>query len=85
MGSQRTQTIQNLEGGILRAVLVHEGQIVDKGAVLAQLDNEMAESAYRDAVNKAMENSLALVRLESEIKGEEPVTSGGLGQAARGP
>ena len=54
VGSQRTQTIQNLEGGILRAVLVHEGQIVDKGAVLAQLDNEMAESAYRDAVNKAM-------------------------------
>ncbi|WP_297671398.1 HlyD family type I secretion periplasmic adaptor subunit [uncultured Desulfovibrio sp.] len=73
VGSQRTQTIQNLEGGILRAVLVHEGQIVDKDAVLAQLDNEMAESAYRDAVNKAMENSLAIVRLEAEIKGEQPV------------
>ena len=73
VGSQRTQTIQNLEGGILRAVLVHEGQIVDKGAVLAQLDNEMAESAYRDAVNKAMENSLAIIRLEAEIKGDNPV------------
>ena len=73
VGSQRTQTIQNLEGGILRAVLVHEGQIVDKGAVLAQLDNEMAESAYRDAVNKAMENSLAIIRLEAEIKGDQPV------------
>ena len=73
VGSQRTQTIQNLEGGILRAVLVHEGQIVDKGVVLAQLDNEMAESAYRDAVNKAMENSLAIIRLEAEMKGEQPV------------
>ena len=73
VGSQRTQTIQNLEGGILRAVLVHEGQIVDKGTVLAQLDNEMAESSYRDAVNKAMENSLAVIRLESEIRGERPV------------
>lgn len=73
VGSQRTQTIQNLEGGILRAVLVHEGQIVDKGTVLAQLDNEMAESAYRDAVNKAMENSLAIIRLEAEIKGEKPI------------
>ena len=73
VGSQRTQTIQNLEGGILRAVLVREGQIVEKGTVLAQLDNEMAESAYRDAVNKAMENSLAVIRLESEIKGEHPV------------
>ncbi|MDD4701081.1 MAG: HlyD family type I secretion periplasmic adaptor subunit [Desulfovibrio sp.] len=73
VGSQRTQTIQNLEGGILRAVLVHEGQIVDKGAILAQLDNEMAESAYRDAVNKAMENSMAIMRLEAEIKGDPPV------------
>lgn len=72
VGSQRTQTIQNLEGGILRAVLVHEGQIVEKGAVLAQLDNEMAESAYRDAVNKAMENSLAIIRLEAETRGEKP-------------
>ncbi|MBO4314016.1 MAG: HlyD family type I secretion periplasmic adaptor subunit [Desulfovibrio sp.] len=72
VGSQRTQTIQNLEGGILRAVLVHEGQIVEKGNVLAQLDNEMAESAYRDAVNKAMENTLAIIRLEGELKGVQP-------------
>lgn len=73
VGSQRTQTIQNLEGGILRAVMVHEGQIVNKGEVLAQLDNELAESSYRDAVNKAMENSMAIIRLEAEIKDEPPV------------
>lgn len=42
VGSQRTQTIQNLEGGILRAVLVYEGQTVERGDVLAQLDNERA-------------------------------------------
>jgi adhesin transport system membrane fusion protein len=73
VGSQRTQTIQNLEGGILRAVLVREGQIVEKGDTLAQLDNEMAESSYRDAMSKAMENSLAIRRLESELKGQKPV------------
>ncbi|MDE7371744.1 MAG: biotin/lipoyl-binding protein, partial [Desulfovibrio sp.] len=73
VGSQRTQTIQNLEGGILREVQVHEGQIVEKGAVLAQLDNEMAESAFRDAVSKAIENSLAIIRLEAEHRGEKPV------------
>ncbi len=72
VGSQRTQAIQNLEGGILRAVLVHEGQTVEKNSVLAQLDNEMAESSYRDAVNKALENSLAIVRLEAEIRGVRP-------------
>lgn len=73
VGSQRTQTIQNLEGGILRSILVHEGQIVNKGDILAQLDNEMAESSYRDSINKAMENSLAIIRLEAELKGEKPV------------
>lgn len=73
VGSQRTQTIQNLEGGILRSVDVHEGQIVERGAVLARLDNEVAESSYRDAVAKAIENSLALIRLEAELKGEKPV------------
>lgn len=72
VGSQRTQTIQNLEGGILRGIQVHEGQIVEKGTVLAQLDNEMAESAYRDAVSKAIENRLALIRLEAEMRNEKP-------------
>lgn len=72
VGSQRTQTIQNLEGGILRGIQVREGQIVEKGTVLAQLDNEMAESSFRDALSKAIENRLALIRLEAELKGEEP-------------
>lgn len=72
VGSQRTQTIQNLEGGIVRSIQVHEGQIVEKGALLAQLDNEVAESSFRDAISKAIENSLALVRLESELHDREP-------------
>jgi adhesin transport system membrane fusion protein len=67
VGAQRTQTIQNLEGGILRSILVHEGQTVDKGHLLAQIDNEVAASAHRDAVNRAMENSLATIRLQGEL------------------
>lgn len=72
VGAKRTQTIQNLEGGILREIFVSEGQIVEKGAILASLDNEVAESAYRDAVSKAIENNLALIRLEAELADEEP-------------
>lgn len=72
VGSQRTQVIQNLEGGILRSVEVHEGQIVEKGAVLARLDNEMAESSYRDAVNKSLENLAAIIRLEAELNNTNP-------------
>lgn len=72
VGSQRTQAIQNLEGGILRGIDVREGQIVEKGAVLARIDNEVAESSYRDALSKAIENRLAIIRLEAEVRGEKP-------------
>ena len=73
VSSQRTQAIQNLEGGILRSIQVREGQIVDKGDLLAQLDNEFAASSYRDAVNKALDNTLAIIRLEAERESTHPV------------
>lgn len=73
ISSQRTQVIQNLEGGILRAILVREGQIVEKGAPLARLDNEMAESYFRDAAHKALDNTVNLIRLEAELAGKKPV------------
>lgn len=73
VSSQRTQSIQNLEGGILRAVLVHEGQIIEKGTPLARLDNEMAESNYRDAINKSKDHEAAIIRLTAELEGQEPV------------
>ncbi len=75
VSSQRTQIMQNLEGGILSEVLVGEGQIVEKGTPLAQLDNKLAESQYRDAQNRILENELSLIRLGAELKGEEPFFS----------
>lgn len=68
IASSRTQIIQNLEGGILRSVEVYEGQIVEKGAVLARLDNEMAESSLRDMLFKAMENLTSIRRLRTVIQ-----------------
>ena len=69
IASSRTQIIQNLEGGILRSVEVYEGQIVEKGAVLARLDNEMAESSLRDILYKAMENLTSIQRLRAQVQG----------------
>ncbi|WP_375738881.1 HlyD family type I secretion periplasmic adaptor subunit [Pseudomonas boanensis] len=37
--SSKVQVIQNLEGGIVSEILVREGQVVDKGAVLLRLDD----------------------------------------------
>ena len=71
--SQRTQAIQNLEGGILQEVMVREGQVVEKGDALARLDNEVAASTFRDAVSKSMEHMAAITRLEAELRREDPV------------
>ena len=72
VSSQRTQVIQNLEGGILQAITVREGQVVEKGTLLARLDNAVAGSSYRDAFNKALENTAAILRLEAELGGKAP-------------
>ncbi len=73
VSAQRTQTIQNLEGGILQEVLVYEGQVVEKGTLLARLSNEMAASTYRDAVNKALEAAASIIRLDAELTDKAPV------------
>lgn len=73
--SRRVQEIQNLEGGILQELYVHEGQEVKKGDILCRLSNEQAASFYRDAQSKAMEHKAAIARLVAEADGTEPVFS----------
>lgn len=70
--SQRTQTVENLEGGILEAVLVREGQAVEKGSPLARINNEGAASQYRDALGKSYEQRVAIIRLTAALAGVEP-------------
>ena len=72
ISSQRTQAIQNLEGGILQEIMVREGEIVEKDTSLARLDNEVAASTYRDAVNKSLESFASITRLEAELARTEP-------------
>ena len=66
--SQKIQTIQNLEGGILQEISVQENQIVNKGDILIRIDNALAASQYRDAFTKAAEHEAAIVRLNTEIE-----------------
>lgn len=70
--SLRVQMVQNLEGGILREVLVREGDLVEQGALLARIDNETAGSQYRDAVQRNLENLAAAARLEARACGSDP-------------
>lgn len=70
--SQRVQEIQNLEGGILREIMVYESEEVEKDQIILRLDNEQAASVYRDAINKQKEHEAALIRLQAELDGKEP-------------
>lgn len=65
----REQVIQVLESGIVRDVLVHEGQEVEKGQLLAKIDPTSAESSYREFRAKAVDLKAGIARLKAEIAG----------------
>ena len=50
--SSREQMIQSLEGGILVDLKVREGDIVDEGEVLAQLDRTKTESTVQESASR---------------------------------
>ena len=67
--SSTVQIIQNLEGGIVAEILVHEGQIVEKGEVMMRIENTLAESNYRDLRQRYLSGLATVARLEAEIAG----------------
>lgn len=70
--SQHVQIIQNLEGGILSEMLVHDGQVVQKGDVLLRIANTGAEAAYRDSRIQVMTLKAMIVRLTAESEDKAP-------------
>lgn len=71
--SQRAQEIQHLEGGIVQRVLVTEGEIVEKGQVLLELDSTIMRSHYLQARQQYSTLSARLQRLSVEVN-EQPLT-----------
>jgi membrane fusion protein, adhesin transport system len=67
--SSTVQIIQNLEGGIVAEILVHEGQIVEKGEVMMRIENTLAEANFRDLRQRYLSGLATVARLEAEIAG----------------
>jgi adhesin transport system membrane fusion protein len=65
----QNQVIQNLEGGILESILVHEGQKVKKGQVLLKINN--AKSLSSSETNKMKYNELYAKRLRLYAEANE--------------
>jgi adhesin transport system membrane fusion protein len=64
--SQRVQVIQNLEGGIVSEILVREGQIVQRDAVLVRIANTAAEADLQGGRAQSAALRGAIARLEAE-------------------
>ena len=70
--SSKIQVVQNLEGGILAELAVHDGQIVQKGDVLLRIANTSAESQYRDSRTQYLTLEAKIARLKAAIADKTP-------------
>jgi membrane fusion protein, adhesin transport system len=81
--ASKIQLVQNLEGGIVREVLVREGAVVKEGQVIARIDPTIAGSSLGEAREKMSALEAMVVRLEAEVEAKPLVFPAGL--AAKRP
>ncbi|MBO9401767.1 HlyD family type I secretion periplasmic adaptor subunit [Shimia sp. R9_1] len=70
VSSSRSQSVQNLEGGILADLAVKQGDLVEAGQVLATLSDTRFRSAFDDLQDQIDALELRRLRLEAEIEGK---------------
>lgn len=67
--SSREQVIQSLDPGVLAALTVKEGDLVEAGQVLVRLDTARSSAVYRETRNKVDALRATAARLRSEAHG----------------
>lgn len=67
--SSDIQVVQNLEGGILASLLVAEGDVVDRGQPLIQIDDTIFASTYKERSLQAEQLTIKAARLRAEANG----------------
>jgi adhesin transport system membrane fusion protein len=72
MPMARTQVIQAADGGVLSRILVQEGQSVQAGEPLAELERERSTAAYEEKRARDASMALALIRAQAEASGQAP-------------
>lgn len=67
----QNKQIQHLEGGIIREILVSEGDLVEPGQLLLQLDDTAAKARERMLEMRALRHTAMKARLQAEAQGRE--------------
>ncbi|WP_448667805.1 HlyD family type I secretion periplasmic adaptor subunit [Enterobacter mori] len=65
--SSHEQVIQSLEGGIIHSLMVREGDIVERGQQLAQLDRTKTESSVLESESRLNAALATAARLKAEV------------------
>lgn len=65
--SRQLQVVQNLEGGIVKQIFVHEGDIVQKGQELLQIDDTRFRSDYREREQELVSLRGDVARLRAQL------------------
>jgi len=68
----RTQVIQAVDGGMLSALHVKEGDTVKAGQKLAELEPDRAVAGYSQSQAEVASKRIALVRARAELAGRPP-------------
>ena len=71
--SSRVQIIQSLEGGILQDLMVKQGDVVEAGQPLVQLDSNRFRSSALESGAQVTALTAAIARLEAEVLGRPAI------------
>ena len=71
IASDRTQVIQAVDGGVLRELMVQEGEEVKEGQLLASFEKTRVRAALDDTQGKVMALRITLARLRAEVYGQK--------------
>ncbi len=71
--ASQTKLVQHLEGGIVRRILVREGQQVKAGEVVAELERSASEADLREAQSHLGGLRIRALRLEAQLAGRREI------------
>jgi adhesin transport system membrane fusion protein len=69
--SSQVKTIQHLEGGIIRDILIREGMLVRKGQALVELEPTARDSEYGELLVRMASLQVTISWLKAELEGKE--------------
>lgn len=70
--SGQIRVVQNLEGGIVREILVRDGDVVEEGQVLLRLDPTQAQASFRGDRAEYLGLIASRARLQAQAQGGQP-------------